>query len=340
MLKYSNRKNSKYFEKLLPIEAVNYLNNPDWDDVEQDLAWANKTNCHLITLNHPAYPFYLRQIPNPPLVLYIKGNLKSLNKPQVALVGTRNPSFSGQEIAFQFAHDLAKNHIVVTSGLARGIDSFGHQGALAANGHTIAVLGSGINYIYPKKHLALAEKISEQGAIISEFPLKTPPLAKHFPQRNRIISGLSQGVLIVEAAMNSGSLLTARLANEQGREVFAIPGSIHNALTRGCHHLIQAGAKLVATLDDIFEELNCLGYANPQVKKAFYAADKLPPMTIKEKKIWQCINFDPTPPDLIALRSGLTIDEVSSILLSFEINGLIVSTPVGYLRSRKFLSTQ
>lgn len=330
-------KNRKYIAKSLSEEALNYIAHPDWNGIEQDLKWAAKPCHHLITLNHPAYPLYLREIPDPPLVLYIKGCLESLNTLQIALVGSRNPSFSGRETAFQFAHDLAKNHITITSGLARGIDSCGHEGALKADGATIAVLGSGIDRIYPKEHTHLAEKIIAQGAIVSEFPPETPPLAKHFPQRNRIISGLSRGVLVVEAAIKSGSLVTARLANEQGREVFAIPGSIHHVLSKGCHHLIQEGARLVGTVNDIFEELGLSDdwnepLAQNQTSKRSFSSTMT--MTAEEKRIWGCIDFEPASTDLITLRSGLTIGEVSSILLSFEINDLIVSTHGGYLRKQ------
>ena len=179
-----DKKNFHFLEKSLSTETLNYLANPDWHSVEQDLTWANQTQCHLITLHHPAYPARLREIADPPCLLYVKGCLEALNTPQIALVGTRHPSFSGRETAFQFAHDLAKCNFTITSGLAYGIDSHGHEGALKANGRTIAVLGSGINAIYPKKHASLAEKIMTQGAVISEFPPETPPLAGHFPRRN------------------------------------------------------------------------------------------------------------------------------------------------------------
>lgn len=332
-------KNHRYLERLIPAETLHAITHPDWRTIEQDLIWANNPNCHIVTLDNPLYPNGLREITAPPLVLYLKGQIETLNTPQIAIVGTRNPSWSGRETAFQFAYELAKYHFTITSGLAYGIDSYGHQGALKANGQTIAVLGSGINIIYPKKHLGLAEQIVNQGAIISEFPPETPPLAKHFPQRNRIISGLCHGVLVVEAHLNSGSLITARMANEQGREVFAVPGSIHNSFTKGCHHLIQTGAKLVMTIEDIMQELN------PSVRPQNHLATTIKPNESQQKtaaifsaaqiKVWNCIEFDPASIDLITLRSGLTIDEVSSILLFFEIQGLIVSTPTGYSRTLK-----
>lgn len=249
-------KNKKHLRKFLSEEALAYLAHPDWKNIEAELTWGTESHHHLITLQDPNYPAYLKTISDPPPVLYVKGQVDALHATQIAIVGSRKSSFMGKEHAFQFAYQLAQNQIAITSGLAKGIDSFGHQGALNAGGQTIAVLGSGIWDIYPKEHQALAEKMTEKGAIISEFPLKTAPLAKHFPQRNRIISGLSRGVLVVEAALKSGSLVTARLANEQGREVFAIPGSIQNPLSKGCHYLIRQGAKLVENIQDILEELH------------------------------------------------------------------------------------
>lgn len=323
-------KNRKYIQKFVSTEALNYIANPDWASIEQDVAWSTLENHYLIALDDPHYPSYLREISDPPLLLYIKGSLSALNTPQIGVVGTRTPSFSGRETAFQFAYGLAKENITITSGLARGIDSCGHQGALKAGGQTIAVLGSGINRIYPKEHAELAEKIATQGAIVSEFPPGTPPLPKHFPQRNRIISGLSRGVLVVEAALKSGSLVTARLAGEQGRDVFAIPGSIQNLFAKGCHHLIQQGAKLVSSVNDILEELN---FPMLHAQNPITFTKKAPPTDPKEKKIWNCIDFEPASMDIIALRSGLTIGEVSSILLSFELNNLVVSTPMGYIKN-------
>lgn len=323
--------NRKHLEKRLPQEALNYLLKPDWNEIEQDLVWATQTNHHIITLHDPHYPLYLREIPDPPIVLYIKGCLETLSSLQIAIVGTRNPSFLGRENAFQFAYQLAQSGITITSGLARGIDECAHQGALKANQQTIAVLGCGMHRLYPKQHIVLAEKITESGALVSEFPLRAPPLAKHFPQRNRIISGLSRGVLVVEAAMRSGSLVTARLANEQGRDVFAIPGSIQNNLTKGCHYLIREGAKLVETAGEILEEL---GFKAPP---AFEKTTIVQFSSRDEKKVWEALDFEETPIDIIILRSGLTIRTVSSILLSFERKGLVLSAPMGYLRIAKKL---
>jgi DNA processing protein len=322
-----DKKNKKHLEKLLSESAVHYLANPDWSAVEQDLKWALEPDHHLISLQDSRYPALLREISDPPIILYIRGKLEVLHTLQIGMVGSRNPSFLGRENAFQLAYQLAHKGITITSGLARGIDGCSHQGALAAEGQTIAVLGSGLNRLYPKQHAAMAEMIPIKGALVSEFPLETPPLAKHFPQRNRIISGLSRGVLIVEAAMQSGSLVTARLANEQGREVFAVPGSIHNALAKGCHYLIREGAKLVDTANDVLEELGFL--VTPVAEKKWIA---VPSFNARERKIWNCLDYEPLSMDSIVLDSGLTISDVSSILLSFEANGLIRATQAGYLK--------
>lgn len=326
-----NLKNIKYFEKILPEETLAYLRNPDWCGVEEDLMWSTQPHHHLVSLQDSFYPAYLHQISDPPPILYVKGLVEALQSPQIAIVGSRNASFAGKENAFQFAYTLSQQGIVITSGLALGIDAQSHLGALEAHGQTVAVLGSGVEQIYPKQHIALAEKIVNHGALVSEFPLKAPPLAKHFPQRNRIISGLSLGVLIVEAAKQSGSLVTARLANEQGREVFAIPGSIQNALTKGCHYLIQSGAKLVEKASDILEELD-VRLENTEIKR-FVRTTTAPLFeTDEEHQVWGCLEDNPVPIDKIILRSGLTMSDVSSILLSFEDHGFVQATPAGYLR--------
>ncbi len=212
-------------------------------------------NRHLITLHDARYPTLLREIDDAPPMLFIQGDPTILNLPQIAIVGSRNPSASGRQTATDFAHFLASAGLAITSGLADGIDGAAHQGALETKNSTLAVTGTGLDRVYPAKHRELAHRIAEQGALISELPPGTPPIPANFPRRNRIISGLSLGTLVVEAAQKSGSLITARLATEQGREVFAIPGSIHNPLARGCHALIRQGAKLVETAGDILEEL-------------------------------------------------------------------------------------
>jgi DNA processing protein len=244
----------------LPQAAQNYIRSPDWQQIEKDLVWLAKPDNRLLTPFDGDYPQLLREIGQPPPLLFVHVDVSVLQEPQIAMVGTRQPSASGQQLARDFAAHLAGFGIVITSGLALGIDAASHHGALAAvKGRTIAVMGTGLDRVYPARHRDLARAIVAQGgALVSEFLPGTPALAEHFPRRNRIISGLSLGTLVVEAALQSGSLITARLAAEQGREVFAIPGSVHNPVARGCHSLIKQGAKLVETATDILEELGPL----------------------------------------------------------------------------------
>jgi DNA processing protein len=230
----------------------------DWAGVERDLKWLGDPNCHLITPFDSEYPALLRQISNAPAVLFVQGNIRRLANPQIAIVGSRNSTVTGRDNAFKFAQHFSELGFTVTSGLALGIDAAAHQGALKGQGGTIAVLGTGIDKIYPSSHVALAHEIIEKGVLLSEYPIGVPPAPSNFPRRNRIISGLSLGTLVVEAALKSGSLITARYALDQGREVFAIPGSIHSPLAKGCHHLIRQGAKLVETAEDVLEELSAL----------------------------------------------------------------------------------
>ena len=218
---------------------------------DKDEQWQRDPRHHKVAIGDERYPQLLEQISNPPLLLYVDGNAEILHLPALAIVGSRNPSKGGERNAFEFAQHLAGIGFTIVSGLAQGIDTAAHRGALAAGGRTIAFLGHGVDSVYPASNKALAEEIAATGALVSEFPLGTHPGREHFPQRNRLISGLSLGTLVVEAARRSGSLITARLAGEQGREVFALPGSIHNPLARGCHQLIRQGAKLVETSDDI-----------------------------------------------------------------------------------------
>ncbi|HLB57464.1 MAG TPA: DNA-processing protein DprA, partial [Gammaproteobacteria bacterium] len=242
----------------LSEKQLHALKNVDWRNVESDLRWSEKNRCEIISLVDPRYPRLLREIPDAPSLLYVRGDVNLLSQSQLAIVGSRNPTAVGNQMAEDFAYSLTKAGLVVTSGLALGIDAASHRGALRATGKTIAVFGTGLKHIYPRSHRSLAEDIAEQGALVSEFPPDESPKAKNFPRRNRIISGLSIGVLVVEAVLRSGSLITARYAVEQGRDVFAIPGSIHNPLARGCHALIRQGAKLVETAEDIVEELDAL----------------------------------------------------------------------------------
>lgn len=230
----------------------------DWSGVDKDLAWAEQPACRLLTMADVGYPQLLKEIDTSPPVLFVRGDVKLLSTMQIAIVGSRHPSRSGVENASDFAEYFSTRGLTITSGLALGIDGAAHRGALRGTGRTVAVMGNGLDGIYPRRHQRLADQIVEQGGVlVSEFSVGIGPKPEHFPRRNRIISGLSVGTLVVEAALKSGSLITARLALEQGREVFAIPGSIHNPLAKGPHALIQQGAKLVETALDVFEELKC-----------------------------------------------------------------------------------
>ncbi len=240
--------------KLSPY-LTNYLQNPNWYLVEKDIQWLTQQSHHLLTLYDPNYPQILREIYDPPPLLFVKGDYSLLSSRQLAIVGTRRSTNEGKQIAWEFANALSHQGFSITSGMALGIDGASHWGALAATGKTIAVLGQGLDKIYPPQHQMLAKKIVQTGVLVSEFTPDTPIKREHFLRRNRIISGLSLGTLLIETPERSGALSTARCAIEQGREVFAVPGSIQNPLTKGCHQLIKDGAKLVEKLEDIIEEL-------------------------------------------------------------------------------------
>ncbi len=239
----------------MKADLLNYLQKPNWHAVENDMRWLAQPGNQLLTLSHPNYPPFLREIYDPPPILFVQGNGVLLGHFQLAMVGTRRSSREGEWTARMFAEYLSHQGLIITSGLALGIEGASHWGALVSTGKTIAVAGWGLDQIYPAQHSALTHKILETGVLISEFPPGTPVKREHFPLRSRIVSGLSLGTLLVEAPEGSTALYTARFALEQGREVFAIPGSIHNPLTKGCHHLIKEGAKLVETVEDILEEL-------------------------------------------------------------------------------------
>ncbi|MCR4302047.1 MAG: DNA-processing protein DprA [Sulfuricaulis sp.] len=309
-------------------EAIEtFLEGPQTQSLQQEFEWLDQPDHHLLVWSDHDYPPLLREIPDPPLMLFVIGRREVLSHPQIAIVGSRNPSPVGRENAQAFARSLAGAGLTITSGLALGVDGAAHRGALAAGGLTIAVTGTGLDRVYPARHRDLAHQIAEHGALVSEFPLGTPPLPENFPIRNRLISGLSLGTLVVEAALQSGSLITARLATEQGREVFAIPGSIHAPQSRGCHALIRQGAKLVETAQDVLEELgplaNVTHYLVPE--KDATATPLTPPMTA----LLQQIGYDPVSIDALIERSGLTADAVSSMLLQMELSGLVANCPGG-----------
>lgn len=236
-------------------DALDFIEQNDTSLVRPDLDWTKGDNCHLLCLIDDTYPKQLKTIADPPPLLYVRGDVSYLSLPQIAVVGSRNPSPSGKQNAHEFAHSLAKHGIVIISGMASGIDASAHIGALEADQPTIAVCGTGLDRIYPAKHKSLAHQISTKGALISELCIGTAPISTNFPRRNRIISALSLGTLVVESSIKSGTMITAKLSAEQGKEVFAVPGSIHNPLSKGPHQLIKQGAKLVETIEDIFEEL-------------------------------------------------------------------------------------
>ena len=328
-------------------EQLAFWRSPPEALLEKDLIWLNFTNHHLVTFLDPDYPQLLKEIPDPPLALFVMGDRSLLVSPQLAIVGSRNPSNLGRETAQQFAHYLANVGLTITSGLALGIDAAAHQGALVAKGKTIAVCGTGLDIVYPTKHRDLAEQISQTGAIVSEFSLGTKPDPYNFPQRNRIISGLSVGTLVVEAALRSGSLITAHAALEQGREVFAIPGSIHNPLAKGCHQLIRQGAKLVETAQDILEDLGVLmgvneGRGGAEAVSFDATAAKVPQRQDPEhpveldtdyQQLLDLIGYECTAVDTLVIQSGLTVEVVASMLLMLELQSLITSQPGGYVRT-------
>jgi DNA processing protein len=306
------------------IEA---LANPSAQGLAADERWLGGPGRRLITWGSPEYPPLLAAIPDAPLVLFVEGAAAALSLPQLAIVGSRNPTPLGRDTAELFARHVAAAGLAVTSGLALGIDAAGHRGALAASGRTIAVLGCGLDAIYPREHAGLARQIvANGGALASDLPAGLPPLKQHFPRRNRIISGLSVGTLVVEAAPQSGSLITARLAGEQGREVFAIPGSIHNPMARGCHRLIRQGAKLVETADDIFIELGAL-LAGVRIAARAEAPDAQQVFGRGLDKDYEilldALGFAPASIDSLVARTGFAADAVASMLLILELDGWV-----------------
>jgi DNA processing protein len=314
--------------------------------IDAELRWLEHDGHHFVPLASDSYPPLLAEVSDAPVGLFVRGDPAALSLPQLAIVGSRNPTAGGRDNATGFAAHLARRGLAITSGLAIGIDAAAHQGALAAEGVTIAVCGTGLDVDYPSAHGALAEAIAKRGALVSEFPLGMPALQANFPRRNRIISGLALGTLVVEAAVRSGSLITARLAAEQGREVFAIPGSIHNPLARGCHQLLRQGAKLVETCDDIFAELRALVGALAPALQAAVSDERKPgtagpessaavaPVLDKAYEILlDALGFEPVGVDTLVERTGFAADEVASMLLILELDGKLESRPGGrYVR--------
>ena len=302
---------------------------PDWQKIDNIIAASEYCKSEIILFDDEDYPQLLKQIYDPPLILFIQGNKKLLNHSQIAIVGSRSASITGRDIAYQIANQLSDNGVAVTSGLALGIDAAAHKGALASSLGTIAVVATGLDQVYPARHRQLAKNIlNANGAIISEFLPGTSPKPGHFPKRNRVISGLSLGVVVVEAAIKSGSLITARFALEHNREVFAIPGALSNPLTKGCHSLIKQGAKLVEECADILEELDRPIYLKEKIDK-------------NEKSVQEDLFLDPllasvgyeiTPIDRVISRSKLPVEAVLTRLTMLELKGVIAAVPGGYLR--------
>jgi len=314
---------------------------PDWAAIDKVIEATQACSAKIITFDDTAYPKLLKEIYDPPLVLFVKGNEALLNKTQIAIVGSRAASVNGREAAFDIAQQLAEQGIVITSGLALGVDAAAHQGALTASAGTIAVVATGLDQVYPSRHKQLAKEIiSQDSAIISEFYPGTLAKAGHFPKRNRIISGLSKGVLVVEAALKSGSLITARCALEQNREVFSVPSTINNPQAKGCHWLIKQGAKLVESAADIIEELSIDESSELHLDKEQQLLTNS--STTEQTKncnndlyndpLLASVGFEITPVDQVVSRSELPIEEVLTRLTMLELSGLVAAVPGGYLR--------
>jgi DNA processing protein len=314
--------------KVVPERVARALTTPLSDDtralIDRTLAWASQPGNHVLTLADSHYPQTLLDISDPPIVLYAKGQLDFLARPSIAVVGSRNATAQGVANAERFSDVLSHAGLTIVSGMALGIDTAAHRGGLRGAGSTVAVIGTGADLVYPARNRALAHQIAEGGCIISEYPLGMPAIAANFPRRNRIISGLARGVLVIEAAAQSGSLITAKMAAEQGREVFAIPGSIHSPLAKGCHLLIKQGAKLVESAEDILEEFR------------YYQAVKahLPPAPIAETPsapeshaVLEAMGFDPVALDMLAQRCELDAANLSAQLLDLELAGKVEMLP-------------
>ncbi len=294
--------------------------------------WLEAPNHALLGVTDARFPSLLRATGDAPIALYVDGSVAALAAPQLAIVGSRNPTAQGLDTAFAFAKYLSQQGLTITSGLAMGIDTAAHRGALAGGGATVAVLGSGIDVLYPGENAPLGASIATRGALISEFPLGTPPRREHFPQRNRLIAALALGTLVVEAARRSGSLITARLAGEYGREVFAIPGSIHNPLTRGCHALIRQGATLTESADDVLRELRFAdnsGVAPPAPADGGPDAAAASGMDKDHKILLDALGFDPADVDTLVARTGFKAEAVSSMMLILELEGHVQAAPGG-----------
>ncbi len=338
------RQDSEYLKPFCSTEALVLLNEYRSQAgvsriktlIENELELCDKANIRLISANSNCYPNLLRKITRQPPILYVRGEVDILDLPQIAIVGSRKPTPTGQALAGEFAADLSQCGFTVTSGLALGIDAFAHRGALAFSGATVAVLGSGLLNVYPKRNQGLAEEIVQSGgALVSEFALNTVARPSHFPQRNRVVSGLSCGVLVVEAALKSGSLITARFALQQDREVFAIPGSIRSEVSRGCHAMIKSGAKLVETSKDIVQELSgVLGYYKDLVRDSGGKGLKKRKMPIRKdlQKVLRVIGYEEVSIEQITSITQKPTEQLSSDLMELELAGHIENTGLGFIK--------
>lgn len=322
----------------LDRKLIRALREPDPAAMQACMDWLDHEHHFLITGDDPLFPPLLKRIPDPPAALFAVGDPTCLVCPQVAIVGSRNATPGGLDHARSFGATLARSGFVITSGLAAGVDGAAHQGCLDAGGRTIAVAGTGLDQVYPARHRDLARRIAGQGVLISQFPPGVGPLAGNFPARNRVISGMSLGTLVIEAGLRSGSLITARLASEQGRNVFAVPGSVHNPQARGCHRLIREGAKLVETAEEVAEDLAPLARQLAEDIEHLLAPASVmdSPSPLEEsgssphmeqdpeyRRLLDAVGFDPTPVDEIIQRSRLTPAAVSSMLLMLELDGRV-----------------
>lgn len=302
------------------------------EQIEQALNWAEQPGQCILTLDDERYPEILREISDPPILLYVRGDVELLHAPQLAVVGSRHASRQGLQIAEDFAAYLSSQGLCITSGLAHGIDAAAHRGGLKGIGQTLAVVGTGLDRIYPAANQNLARQIAQQGALVSEYPLGTRPLAQNFPKRNRIISGLATGCLVVEAALRSGSLITARQAMEQGREVFAIPGSINNSLAKGCHQLIKQGAKLVESSQDIFEELAPLINFSLQAQAPVENKAAEGEMSHQQQELLELMEFEPISLDELVVLSKCAASDIQVQMTLLELEGQVEALSAGRWR--------
>jgi DNA processing protein len=312
----------------MPPEARAFLLLPDEAALAADLAWIATSGVQLILGSEPTYPPQLLQTRNAPAVLFVLGRISALSAAQLAIVGSRDPTPVGRKTALDFARVLASAGLTITSGLATGIDAASHEGALLAGGSTVAVCGTGLDRVYPIQHTGLAARIRERGALLSEFPPRTPPRRGNFPQRNRVIAGLARGTLVVEAAQRSGSLITARWAVEQGREVFAVPGSIYSPLSFGCHQLIRAGAILVQEPAQVLSELR-IPFQDEVLAHTAEPPGALRALDKEYEMLLDAVGFEPATVDILASRTGLPGESIASMLLILELEGRIAPYPGG-----------